>query len=231
MLQAPPVGIQLRSDDLKLSTETAMCRNRVAVVKLIVYSDYLCPWCYNASVRLGMLGQEWGRELEIVWRSYLLRPEPKPRDPEKFRAYTRSWSRPAAEEDSGEFRPWQSDAPAPTHSIPPHRMAKAAARVSRDAFDRMHEALLAAYFGESRDISDESVLEAIWHEQKLPAAELAQWQSQETLTQTLEDHAEAQSIGSTGAPAARLEGNEAFLTGALPLAMYRRWIERQLRST
>ena len=208
-----------------------MCRNRMAAVKLIVYSDYLCPWCYNASVRLGMLQQELGPQLEVAWRSYLLRPEPKPRDPEKFRAYTKSWRRPASEEDSGEFHPWESNAMPPSHSLPAHRIAKAAARVSQDSFHRMHDALLVAYFGQSRDISNDAVLEEIWREQALPENELADWKSPEFLEETLADYAEAQNLGITGAPAARLEGNEAFLTGALPLPMYRRWIERQLRSS
>lgn len=205
----------------------------VSLVRLIVYSDYLCPWCYNASVRLRRLEEEMSADLEIVWRTYLLRPEPKGRDAEKFRAYTQSWSRPGSEEDSGTFRPWTGDAPPPTHSVPAHLVAKAAAAIDAESFRRIHDALLVAYFGDSRDISDESVLEAIWREQGLPADGFERSRSPETLQETLEDHAEAQSLGITGAPAARLEGNEAFLTGALPLAMYRRWIERQIaaRST
>ena len=78
-------------------------------VRFIVYSDYLCPWCFNASVRLHRLEEENPGRVELVWRSYLLRPEPRAADPrgealEKFRDYTRSWLRPAAEADSGEFR-------------------------------------------------------------------------------------------------------------------------------
>lgn len=167
-------------------------------------------------------------DIEIVWRTYLLRPEPKPRNIEKFRAYTESWTRPGAEEDSGAFRPWQGDAPPPTHSVPAQLVAKAAAAIDRESFHKMHDALLTAYFTENRDISDTSVLQAIWSEQGLPADAFFRSQTPEILQETLEDHAEAQSLGITGAPAARLEGNEAFLTGALPLAMYRRWIERQI---
>ena len=92
----------------------------------------------------------------------------------------------------------------------------------------MHDALLAAYFRDNRDISDEKVLEAIWREQGLPNDGFALSRNPEIHQEVLEDHAEAQSLGITGAPAARLEGNEAFLTGALPLTMYRRWIERQI---
>ncbi|MDG2303501.1 MAG: DsbA family protein [Candidatus Binatia bacterium] len=205
----------------------------MSLVRLIVYSDYLCPWCYNASVRLRRLEEEMSSDLEIVWRSYLLRPEPKARNVEKFRAYTQSWARPGEEEDSGTFRPWASDAPPPTHSVPAHVVAKAAATLDPESFHKMHDALLRAYFTDNRDISDESVLEAIWNEQALPRDAFARSQSPEILAETLEDFAEAQSLGITGAPAARLEGNEAFLTGALPVPMYRRWIERQIaaRST
>src|SRR5690606_32004149 len=91
---------------LKVSTETGMSRNLVSRIRLIVYSDYLCPWCYNASIRLRRLEEEMAPDLEVVWRSYLLRPEPKARPVDKFRAYTESWKVPAAEEDSGSFRPW-----------------------------------------------------------------------------------------------------------------------------
>ncbi len=205
-----------------------MARNHVSVVRLIVYSDYLCPWCYNASVRLRGLEDDFGEDLEIVWRTYLLRPEPRRRDAAKFQAYTQSWTRPGAEAESGTFRPWKSGATPPTHSIPAHRVAKAAARLGASSFHRIHDALLEAYFGHSRDISDQRVLGSLWEEQGLPAEAFAVSETPEILQEVLEDHAEAQSLGITGAPAARLEGNEAFLTGALPRAMYRRWIERQM---
>ena len=43
-------------------------------VSLIVYSDYLCPWCYLAEHRLALLRQELGDALALEWRSFLLRP-------------------------------------------------------------------------------------------------------------------------------------------------------------
>ncbi len=97
-------------------------------VRLIAYSDYLCPWCYNGSVRLRRIEQEFEGRIELEYRSFLLRPEPaRGRDLEKFRAYTESWRRPAAEPDSGTFRVWQDGAGPPSHSVPPHLVAKAAA--------------------------------------------------------------------------------------------------------
>ena len=121
----------------------------MSAVRLVAYSDYLCPWCYNASVRLHRLADEDG-ELTIEWRSYLLRPSAgRGRDLERFRAYTESWRRPAAEEDSGEFRTWTGDEGPPSHSIPAHLASKAAAELGEDAFRRFHDRLLRAYFAEN----------------------------------------------------------------------------------
>lgn len=200
-------------------------------VRLIVYSDYLCPWCYNASVRLWRLDDELGDALELEWRSYLLRPQPRPRAPggdelERFRAYTRSWLRPAAEEESGEFRVWEGEAGPPSHSVPPHLVAKAAAELGGDAFRRVHERLLRAYFHEHRDVSDPATLRALWGEAGLPAAEFARSQQPALLARTLAEHREAVDSGVTGVPAVRLAGNPAVVVGAHPRALYRRWVER-----
>jgi predicted DsbA family dithiol-disulfide isomerase len=183
-------------------------------------------------VRLRRLERELGGRIELVWKSYLLRPDDRgARDREKFVEYTRGWARPAAEPEAGTFRTWASDAPPPSHSVPPHLVAHAAAAIGRAAFDRLHDRLFVAYFAENRDISDTAVLEAVWREQGLPAAELARVQDPVWGEQTIADHVEAQTLGITGVPAARIEGNEAFITGALPRATYRRWIERQLAGT
>ena len=83
-------------------------------------------------MRLRRIEEEFGDRVQIVWRSFLLRPGPVPgRTLEKFRAYTQSWLRPAADADGGTFRVWQTDAGPPSHSIPPHLAAKAAAECGR----------------------------------------------------------------------------------------------------
>ena len=69
------------------------------IVRLVVYSDFLCPWCWNAATRLASVEQAIGPAVAIEWKSYLLRPQPEPgRDLEKFRAYTRGWLRVAEDE-------------------------------------------------------------------------------------------------------------------------------------
>jgi predicted DsbA family dithiol-disulfide isomerase len=201
----------------------------VSAVRLIVYSDYLCPWCYNASVRLRRLEDELEGELELIWQSYLLRLAPSPgRSLEKFREYTKSWLRPAAEPDAASFQVWSSDAGPPSHSLPPHLVAKAAATLGDDAFRRVHDALLHAYFAASRDITDPATLAEIWRACGLPEAELERAGDPVHREATLAQHAAAQALGVNGVPAARLDGNDAFVLGALPLETYRRWVRRQL---
>lgn len=198
-------------------------------LRFIVYSDYLCPWCYNVDVRLRDLAERYRDDVEYEFRSYLLRPHHKEsRNLEKFRRYTESWLRPAADDDAGTFQVWQSDEGPPTHSIPAQLAAKAAAAVSPEAFEAMHARLLRAYFGENQDISREWVLEALWRELGLPAEGFARARGDEFLPQVLGEHNEALEFGATGVPAVRLDGNPAIIVGAHPKELYERWIVKSL---
>ena len=196
-------------------------------VAFVVYSDYLCPWCYNAAVRVRRLEEEFGDAVKIEWRSYLLRPKPSPRrDLERFRAYTRSWLRPAAEPDAGTFRVWEGDAGPPSHSVPPHVVAKAALRRGESAFRRVHDGLLRAYFAESRDVSDDATLRAVWAEAGLPAEAFVETSEPALVRETFDQHAAALEDGVTGVPAVRLRDDTVVIVGAQPLEIYRRWVTR-----
>ena len=179
--------------------------------------------------RFVVLGSEFEGRIELEWRSFLLRPRPEPgRSLEKFRAYTKSWLRPAAEEDSGEFQTWTGDTGPPSHSVPAHLAAKAAASLGTDAFRRMHRRLLRAYFTENRDISDRGTLEALWTELEFPKDAFARVDDPELSRLVIDEHNEALGCGATGVPAVRLDGIEVVVTGAQPTATCRRWVERML---
>jgi len=197
--------------------------------RLIVYSDYLCPWCYNGAVRLRRLAEELGGAVEIEWRSYLLRPRPDPgRTLEKFRAYTQSWLRPAADPDGGTFRVWEGDAGPPSHSVPPHLAAKAAAALGADAFERLHLPLMHAYFADNRDITDRATLRAVWAEVGLPEGEFDRIDDPALLRRVVDEHNRAVEDGITGVPTVSLQGRDGFVVGAQPLDLYRRWLRRAL---
>lgn len=199
----------------------------VEPIRLVAYSDYLCPWCYNAAVRLQRLEDE-VPGVTVEWRSYLLRPRPsRGRDLEKFRAYTQSWLRPAAEDDAGVFRVWEGDAGPPSHSMPAQVAAKAAARLGPREFRSLHDRLFPAYFRDNRDISDAETLRALWVEAELPEAALSELGDPELRRDVLAEHEEALVHGANGVPSVRLANSDAVITGALPLATYVRWVERE----
>ncbi len=198
-------------------------------VTLFAWSDYLCPWCYNASVRLHRLEDAFGDRLQIEWRAYLLRPVKKEgRSLERFRAYTRSWERPAAEEDGGSFQVWSTDVGPPSHSVPAHQVAKAAARVSPAAFRATHQRLMQAYFGENQDISDTDTQRRLWSELDLPPTAFDARDDPAILAEIEAEHRAAREAGATGVPAVQLAGNDAIIEGAHQYPLYERWVTRIL---
>jgi predicted DsbA family dithiol-disulfide isomerase len=183
-------------------------------------------------VRLRRLEDEFAGAVTVEWRSFLLRPQPDPRRTlEKFRVYTQSWLRAAADPDGGTFSVWRSDAGPPSHSVPPHLVAKAAARLGAGPFARLHEALLHAYFADSRDITDADTLRAIWSECGLPPEVFAAAADPALLREVVSQHNEAVELGITGVPAVRVDGTDAVVVGAQPLETYRRWVRRLLTPT
>jgi protein disulfide-isomerase len=190
----------------------------------------------NAAVRLRQLEDEYAGSVEFEWRSYLLKPHRRDfSDPahraaalEKFRAYTQGWLRIGAEPDAGEFRVWATDEGPPSHSVPAHLVAKAAARLGKDAFGLIHERLLRAYFVESRDISSRDVLLELWLEVGLLEDGFELAADPALLDEVMRDHNEALEGGATGVPAVRLAGNPAVIVGAHPIELYRRWVDRSL---
>jgi predicted DsbA family dithiol-disulfide isomerase len=176
-----------------------------------------------------VLESDFGDDLELRWKSFLLRPYPEPdRDLEKFRRYTESWQRAAAEEPAAVFRVWQGDEPPPSHSVPPHLVAKAAATFGPAAFERVHRALLHAYFEQNRDISGAGNLRAIWLGAGLPEHELARAADPELLRRVAEEHNQAVELGVNGVPAVSMAHEDVAITGAHPTETYRRWIRKRL---
>ena len=49
-----------------------------APVQLDIFSDYLCPWCYNAAIRLSDVEQAYGDQVKLHWRAFPLIPDQRP---------------------------------------------------------------------------------------------------------------------------------------------------------
>src|SRR5258707_5098107 len=59
-------------------------------LKIKVYSDYVCPFCYLAEFPLRKAIR--GRDVEVEWMPFELRPEPKPTLRPEGESLQRAWS-------------------------------------------------------------------------------------------------------------------------------------------
>ncbi|SNS41744.1 Predicted dithiol-disulfide isomerase, DsbA family [Noviherbaspirillum humi] len=169
-----------------------------AAIRIDVWSDYVCPFCYLELPALNRLQREEGSALEIVWHAFELRPEPKPTlDPHGEYLRT-TWARsvyPMAEERGLALK------------LPPvqprSRLAFQAVAHAREQgrFDAMHEALFRGFFEQGRDIGRLEVLLELGKEAGVEEAGLRDALEKGThLQQVLDDERMAHDFGITGVP-------------------------------
>lgn len=179
-------------------------------------------------MRLDKLAAQMGDRLEINWRSFLLRVEPKTGDREKFIRYTQSWENPASQEPDANFTVWSSGDAQPSSSIPAHVAHKAVSIVAPDRAMDYHRRLLRAYFTENRNIANSDVLlglvESIGVDVDAVAAVAADQRDQ--LTQVvIDEHNSALESQVTAVPTVVFEGTFA-VPGAQPVETYARFVEQ-----
>src|SRR4051812_29868824 len=121
----------------------------MTTVRLDVWSDVLCPWCYVALRRLDELQRELGDTIELVTHAYLLQPQPRPKPLDQFRRYTERWvapNGPGGLDREAAFVVWGDETP-PSHSLPPAVALEGATRLFGTAARYRYElALMHAYF-------------------------------------------------------------------------------------
>jgi predicted DsbA family dithiol-disulfide isomerase len=180
-------------------------------------------------VRVDELKRRMGDAIDVQWKSFLLRTEPKTTSLEKFSRYTESWQRPADLEPNAKFTtPWASGATPPSSSFPAQMAWKASAHFGDEAQQRYHHALLDAYFVQNRDISSGPELAQIAHEcdiDKERFIELFTDQHDSLRDMVAAEHNDAIGRGITGVPSVVV--NENFpIQGAQDVETYERWITR-----
>ncbi|HEX5538208.1 MAG TPA: DsbA family protein, partial [Methylophilaceae bacterium] len=124
-------------------------------IRIDVWSDYVCPFCYLELPEIRKLQASLGEALKVTWRAFELRPEPAPTLDPGGEYLRTTWQRsvyPLARERGM------------TLKLPPvqprSRKAMEAAMFAQaqDRFDAMHEAIFSAFFAQGRDIGDVEVL-------------------------------------------------------------------------
>ena len=199
-------------------------------VRLDVWTDFLCPWCFVGARRVEQVVHEYGDAVEVRWHAFLLQPEPTPKPIEKFRRYTERWvaeGGPASADPDAGFRVW-GDEPPPSHSLPPAIAGKAAASFGAEAFDRFHLALMRAYFCDHRDISARATVLDVASESGIDRDEFADRLREHGAAYhqaVVDDHNEAIERGIHAVPTVLI--NDVLpLPGAQDLETYRRMLDR-----
>lgn len=194
------------------------------VLRVDVWSDYVCPFCYLELPLLQRLHDSFPGTVDVRWRAFELRPEPNPTLDPAGEYLRTTWERsvyPMARERGMTLR------------LPPvqprSRKAFEAAAFAAEhgLFDAMHQALFQAFFEEGRDIGQLDVLTTIGTAAGLPPeplrAALEDGRYQEAV---LADQALAHRLGVTGVPISVLRIGEApweealALQGAVPYAHF-----------
>ena len=137
----------------------------VAELKVTVFSDYICPFCYLGYHRLMRLRDEY--DLRVNWRFIEIHPETSAEgEPvasldypsEQWHQLMQNLKAVAREEDIA-----IAEHSFTTNSRDALLLAEAAKEKGRDQFYDLHEKLFSAFFVDGRNIGDRTILHELAH--------------------------------------------------------------------
>ncbi|NVO32386.1 DsbA family oxidoreductase [Hymenobacter lapidiphilus] len=211
-------------------------------MKIEIWSDILCPFCYIGKRRLekALAGFAHAADVQVEWRSFELDPNAAPTPGENQYARlaqkygnTEEWARQmsanmtqmAAEEGLA----FDFDSLVPANSLNAHRLIHLATRHGRQ--DTAKERLFKAYLEEGLDINDNAVLSRLGAELALPGPEVAAMlASREFEQQVRHDEYEASQIGVRGVPYFVFADKYA-VSGAQPTELFAEVLEKAWSET
>lgn len=204
-------------------------------VRIEVWSDYVCPFCYLAEPTLARIEREFAGAAEVTWRAFELRPDPVPTLDPKGDYLRDIWARavyPMARERGMTLR------------LPPvqprSRLAHEAAAFAGEhrKFNAMNNALFRAFFEHGEDIGNVDVLAKLSVAVGLDEADLRRALSEGTYRQqVLGDEQLAQRLGVSGVPAMAVRDTVAsieqavLIEGAQPYDTIQKIVTRLFQKT
>ena len=199
-------------------------------MRIEVWADVVCPWCYIGKRRLekALAGFGHGEEVEVVWRSYELDPfAPEHGTESTVQVLARKWGT----DEAGARRAMErGDEVARTeglelrHHDAPHARTLTAHRLLHlaRAHGRQHqllEELLASYFTRGESLGDHDVLRRAAAAAGLDAASVEDVLSGTAYRDAvLEDVAQARAYGAGGVPFFVVDGRFG-ISGAQPVEL------------
>jgi predicted DsbA family dithiol-disulfide isomerase len=150
-------------------------------VRIDVWSDIVCPWCYLGARRLDAALAElgWADEVDIVWRAYQLDPS-APTEPGDLRAAIERKYGPGAFDSMTDRLTalgaeagidYRFDRAQRVNTFAAHRLMAFARTLGGTAQVRLGDRLFRAYFTEGEDVADRATLRRCGAEAGLDEAE------------------------------------------------------------
>lgn len=181
-------------------------------------------------MRFDDIKEHFGDQVDLTWKSFLLRGEPKATTMEKHQKYTLSWQRPAEAEPRAVFNTWSGEHEPPSSSLPAQVGFKVLEANWPEFAPAMHTRLLEAYFAENRTISDWGVLGDLAAEVGVDRNDfltMVDEQRQSMAQVVIDQHNSAIEQGITAVPTLLI--NEVLpIPGAQELDSYIMWIQKIL---
>lgn len=201
-------------------------------LRVSVFSDYICPFCYIGSRRLLRLRDDY--DLRVNWCGLEIHPDtPAQGMPVDALGYPQDqWEQmqlSLARMAQGEgLRLTAHDFTTNSHQA--LLLAEAAKHQSREAFYLLHEALFEAFFSAGRNIGDEAVLRAIATQCALPDTLVDDaWHNPMYAERLRINLTHARELGIRGTPSYLF--GKMHLSGAVPYASLREAAQVLLTST
>lgn len=188
-------------------------------MKVTVFSDFVCPFCYMNWESLHRAREQ--VEVEIEWRAFELRPGGALPPDEVAAMIAERW--PTVRERGATFGAEIRSYHFGVDSRPAHRAFKIVRALAPAQAESFGRALYRAYFRDDRDIGDAEVLAALAEGVGVNAEELcARLDAGEALDEVIADEQAAEALGVTSIPTTLFPSGER-VQGPQPAEA---WVER-----
>lgn len=187
-------------------------------IKLEVFTDFVCPWCYLVTPRVAKLGENY--DLDVQWRFFPLHPEtPVEGLPLKDLFAGRAMDIEAIHARLKTLM----DAEGLQFNERTHTYNTRLAQELAKGFDKVRDALYYAYFAEGKNLGDTDVLIRIAQSAGIATDDARQVLTERTFKQAVDgDWEMARRYGITGVPSFVAGGRK--LVGAHPYDVLDRFV-------
>jgi predicted DsbA family dithiol-disulfide isomerase len=215
-------------------------------MRIDVWSDVVCPWCYIGKRRLeSAIAQfEHGDDVEVVWHSFQLDPSaPRETGGETVAAHlaakygmSQEQAREMQDRVTGiaaeEGMTWDHHNSPYVNTVDAHRVIHLAEQVGgAGRAAALKERLLDAYFAQARNVADHAVLTELALAEGLPADRIAEVLGSDEFADAVEaDQRQAAAYGATGVPFFVVDSKYG-ISGAQPTELFAQALDQAWRES